>query len=282
MLLYKDEKKLDTAFPCKVEEFILKKEDNDSESYHYHDFYEITYVLSGSGEYSVNGNNYVMNAQDLIIFNNVEPHGWTVSSDEMKVVVVTFAPELVTDPGKVFSGEHLRPFIERGATFKNRVSAEDKNAHVIAEIIRDIQIEYSEMNEGYQSMIKADILRILTYLARHYELTEQDPLQKKNIKKLEPVLEYINEHYTEEISLEECAGILYMSPNYFSSFFKKVTGKSYVEYLIRMRLNKAEELLYTTDGNISDIALECGFRNISNFYRLYKKYKGTVPKRTKA
>lgn len=282
MLLYKDEKKLNKTFPCMAEEYILKKEDNNSESYHYHDFYEITYVQEGSGEYSVNGQNYVMNEKDLIIFNNVEPHGWTVSTDEMKVIVVTFSPDLVSDPGNVFSGEYIRPFIERGSTFKNRVDAKDKNAVVIAEIVKDIFMEYENKNEGYQSMIKADILRILTYLARHYELKEQDPVQKKNITKLEPVLNYINSHYTEEITLEECAGLLYMSPNYFSTFFKKVTGKTYIEYIIKLRLKRAEELLYTSDSNISDIALECGFRNISNFYRLYKKYKGEVPKRMRS
>ena len=158
MLLYKDEKKLNKAFPCMAEEYILKKEDNNSESYHYHDFYEITYVQEGSGEYSVNGQNYVMNEKDLIIFNNVEPHGWTVSTDEMKVIVVTFSPDLVSDPGNVFSGEYIRPFIERGSTFKNRVDAKDKNAVVIAEIVKDIFELYSQSNNASKvaSIMKKD------------------------------------------------------------------------------------------------------------------------------
>lgn len=282
MLLFKDEKELNKVFPCEVEEIVLRKEDNNSDSYHYHDFYEITYVCEGNGEYSVNGQNYHMNAKDLIIFNNTEPHGWVVNSDEMKLIVVTFSPELIADPGNVFSGEHLRPFIERGSTFKNRISSEEKMASLISQILQEIKTEYELKDEGYQSIIKADILRILTYLIRHYELREQDPVQRKNLKKLEPVLEYINTHYSENINLEDCAGIVYMSPNYFSSFFKKTTGRTFVEYIIRLRLKYAEEMLVLTDMNIADIALECGFRNLSNFYRLYKKYKGEVPKRKKS
>ena len=82
----------------------------------------------------------------------------------------------------------------------------------------------------------------------------------------------------EKITLEEVASSVYMSSNYFSSYFRKVTNISFSDYVTRMRINHARELLRETDKNVTEIAMECGFNNISNFYRLYKKHVGKPPK----
>ena len=71
---------------------------------------------------------------------------------------------------------------------------------------------------------------------------------------------------------------LLMNFNYFSSYFRKVTNISFSDYVTRMRINHARELLRETDKNVTEIAMECGFNNISNFYRLYKKHVGKPPK----
>jgi len=69
-----------------------------------------------------------------------------------------------------------------------------------------------------------------------------------------------------------------MSSNYFSSYFRKVTGISFSEYVTRIRISRARELLRDTDKSVTEIAMECGFHNISNFYRLYKKHVGKPPR----
>ncbi len=95
--------------------------------------------------------------------------------------------------------------------------------------------------------------------------------EKKNaMKRLEQAFTYINAHYCEKITLEEVAASVYMSSNYFSSYFRKVTNISFSDYVTRMRINHARELLRETDKNVTEIAMECGFNNISNFYRLQK------------
>ena len=103
--------------------------------------------------------------------------------------------------------------------------------------------------------------------------------EKKNaMKRLEQAFDYIDAHYCEKITLEEVASSVYMSSNYFSSYFRKVTNISFSDYVTRMRINRARELLRETDQNVTDIAMSCGFNNISNFYRLYKKHVGKPPK----
>lgn len=281
MLIFKDEMKLNREFPFQLAEYSLRREDNTTDSYHYHDFCEITYVKNGRGRYLVNGRCYDVTAGDLIIFNNVEPHGWQVLDHKMDVMVITFAPELVSDPGNVFSGDYLKPFIERGSSFRNCIKASDQTADVIRDIMFEIQTEVKYADKGYKNMIKADILRILTYLTRHYQIGDDSLIeQKRQLKRLEPALFYINSHYTDVIRLEDVASLTYMSPNYFSSYFKKVIGRSFVEYVTLLRLKRVRELYRMTDCSMAELAMECGFQNVSNFYRMYKKYMGELPDRS--
>ncbi len=131
-------------------------------------------------------------------------------------------------------------------------------------------------------MIKANILRILTMLIRTYqdESKSEEMLKEKKyaMKRLEQAISYIDSHYSEKITLDEVAAAAYMSSNYFSSYFRKVTGISFSEYVTRIRISRARELLRDTDKSVTEIAMECGFHNISNFYRLYKKHVGKPPR----
>ncbi len=96
------------------------------------------------------------------------------------------------------------------------------------------------------------------------------------MRRIEEALYYINSHFTEKISLEEAASAACMSPNYFSSYFKKVSHYGFSEYVTKLRLEKVKEMEKTTDLTMYEIAMACGFSNMSNFYRLYKKYGDSV------
>ena len=105
--------------------------------------------------------------------------------------------------------------------------------------------------------------------------------KKQAVNRLGSALEFINEHFTENISLDQVSSMVFMSPNYFSSYFRKICGYKFSEYITIMRLKKARSLYISSDKSATEIALSCGFRNMSNFYRLYKKYLGALPGREK-
>ena len=202
--------------------------------------------------------------KDLIIFNNVELHGWWVQGESMEVEVMIFPTEFVAVPLTVFDNDYLKPFLERGGNFRNKIEAGEENAE--------------EKNTGYRLMIKAQVLRILTLLIRYYQKDEEKKSnlrltdKKKSMKRIEEALYYINSHFTEKITLEEAASVACMSPNYFSSYFKKVSRCGFSEYVTKLRLEKVKEMEKTTNLTMYEIAMACGFSNMSNFYRLYKKY----------
>lgn len=272
---------LDKDFPFRISEVTFRPENIRSGAWHWHSYFEITCVLEGKANYFVNGCEYAMEENDIIIFNNVEPHGWKLSGENIRLLVMMFLPEFVAAKNSIFDAEYLKPFVERGSNFKNRIGHEEPINAELRTGISKIYQEWSERKDGYPLMIKANVLQILTLLIRTYQDTSKsnETLHKKKaaMKRLELAFSYINSHYCEKITLEEVAASVYMSPNYFSSYFRKVTGISFSDYVTNLRISHARELLRSKKSSVAEIALECGFNNVSNFYRLYKKYVGAAP-----
>ena len=249
MKLERDSIPLDKEFPFQISEVELNQANSRPGTWHWHSYFEITWVLEGKGNYFVNGQEYTMEKDDIIIFNNVEPHGWKLLGGNMKLLVMIFSPEFVAEKISLFDAEYLKPFVERGSNFKNRVGREEKVNEEIRISIREIYQEWNERKEGYPLMIKANVLRILTMLIRAYqdETKSGEMLkEKKNaMKRLEQAFTYINDHYCEKITLEEVAASVYMSSNYFSSYFRRVANISFSDYVTRLRVNRATRSLVT-------------------------------------
>lgn len=285
MKLVRDNIQLSKEFPFQISQVILNSQNSRPDTFHWHSYFEITYVRKGSGNYFVDGREYTMNEGDIIIFNNVEPHGWKLLGEDMHLLVMIFSPEFVAEKLNAFDYEYLKPFVERGSNFKNRIGKEEPVSHEIRKGIREIYAEWEEKKEGYPLMIKANILRMLTILIRAFQdESKSDEMlkEKKNaMKRLEQAFAYIDAHYCEKITLDEVAAAAFMSANYFSAYFRKVTDISFSDYVTRLRIAHARELLRDTDRSVMDISLECGFNNISNFYRLYKKNVGKPPREDK-
>lgn len=211
MKLERDSIPLDKEFPFQISEVELNQANSRPGTWHWHSYFEITWVLEGKGNYFVNGQEYTMEKDDIIIFNNVEPHGWKLLGGNMKLLVMIFSPEFVAEKISLFDAEYLKPFVERGSNFKNRVGREEKVNEEIRISIREIYQEWNERKEGYPLMIKANVLRILTMLIRCLpgETKSGEMLkEKKNaMKRLEQAFTYINDHYCEKITLEEVGSL---------------------------------------------------------------------------
>ena len=97
-------------------------------------------------------------------------------------------------------------------------------------------------------------------------------------KRILKVKNYIDDHYRDEIMLEQLAALVSMSPSAFSRYFKLHTGKSLSEYIIDVRLGHAARKLVDTTDSVSEICWTTGFNTLSNFNRLFRKRKGCTPK----
>ena len=280
MIITKSEIPLSPAFPFQIEHRTLTTADNCPDHFHWHSCFEITYILHGQGQYFVNGQIYTVSDGDIILFNNIEPHGWEVR-DSLELIVMVFQPELIANGFALLDYDYLEPFLKRGTNFKNVLPASEQVTRDIYKLLKEISDEEDRHTVGYQLMIKANILKILTLLIRHsQDSSKSDRLLSRKaleMKRLSNVFEYINQNYAEHLTLADAAEMAYMSPNYFSQYFKKVTGQNFSDYLNGLRIKKAQDMLHDTNSSVIDVAMACGFRNMSNFYRMYKKYTGTTP-----
>ena len=113
-----------------------------------------------------------------------------------------FFPGICGRKAQCFDSEYLKPFVERGSNFKNRIGSEEPVSHEIRKGIREIYAEWQQQKEGYPLMIKANILRILTMLIRTYqdESKSGEMLKEKKsaMKRLEQAISYIDHHYSEK------------------------------------------------------------------------------------
>lgn len=282
MQIREEPQNLDKAFPFSIREIRIWNDPAKKDVFHWHDCLEITCIRQGRGRYYVNGRVYEMYAGDIIIFNNMEPHAWNVSGDNgMLALVTVFSPSLVANKTSLFDYEYLGPFLDRGPNFINRLSGEDEATQRIFGLLENAYEEYAGRCEGYNLMIKAIILQVLTLLLRYYqdEAKPRGQIEKRrcDMERIGKALDYIQKNYNSDLSLDVAAKIACMSPNYFSAFFRRTVGETFVEYLCRCRIFAAYEAIRNSDESITRIASDCGFNNMSNFYRSYRRIIGERP-----
>ena len=251
-------------------------------TFHWHNYLEIAFVKHGKGIYYVENRTYEMNEGDIVVINNIEPHYMEVLPPiNMVMPVVMFEPQLVWSSENQFDYQYMEPFFERSSSFNNRIDSKSEIGKKIFALLTEIEDEYVNKTMGYKLMIKAKLLHIITYLIRHYQDTTKNPesisSKNKRLEKLEKVFGFISTNYSQKIELNTLAELAYMSPNYFSAFFKQSTGFSPIEYLNKMRVTKSIEMLRKTDYSIAQIALDCGFNNLANFNKIFKHFTERTP-----
>ncbi|HCA30248.1 MAG TPA: hypothetical protein DER33_10320 [Syntrophomonas sp.] len=102
-------------------------------------------------------------------------------------------------------------------------------------------------------------------------------MQAANTKRLQSVFRYIKNNYTQAIDLKQLADIACLSVGHFCRIFKKLTGRSAIDYITQLRVEKAALLLRQGEYNIKEIAFATGFNDSNYFTRVFKKYKNTAP-----
>lgn len=270
-------------FPFSASDTTIVHTEEENIIYHWHECLEISFVRSGKGVYYVNGNVCSMEPGDIILFNTMEIHAWNATSDEPMIQpVIIFDPALIwAGQENLFDYEYLKAFNGYCTNFNNKLPSHNYVTQKIYGILEDILYEYIEKPPAYHLMIKTKLLEVMTYLIRHFHDNEKSletiTHKKQKLQRLQKVIEYMNVKYSEVIMIDEAAQIANMNVSYFSTFFKKVIGVTFIDYLTKLRITKAVHLIENTNETLTSIAFACGFNSMSNFYRAYKKFKGGTP-----
>lgn len=139
----------------------------------------------------------------------------------------------------------------------------------------DCKAEVSLSFNGLDTLLKAPAIPAKSNLLPESSTSSVNDAASENIL-IQQALSYIHKHFSEDLSRDEVANAVFLSPNYFSSFFKQKTGVGFIDYLTTVRMQKAAELL-ATNMKINDIAQQCGYQNRTRFFINFRQFSGYSP-----
>lgn len=245
-------------------------------NYHTHNFPEIGIILEGSGTYHYQDEFVPVQAGDVLIFNPGVGHESVIYSPE------DYRMEFFVGFTNVqFNGMRKNHIdLRDGATL---LHTQGKTRRTIARLCEEMDKENLARNPGWYFMLKSALIQLLLTIVREQlELRDSaggiavELVQKKHVAG--QIADYLDEHYAERISLDLIAEKMYLSPYYISKIFKAEIGESPIHYLIRVRMERAKELL-KEDASlpIAEIAERVGYEDVYHFSKLFKKAYGMPP-----
>lgn len=261
--------------------YILRSKNNcqTQNTYHTHEYIEFKYVISGSCTYNINETFYQVKKGDIIIINPGVSHGRVFSpGEEITEFHIGFSSICIRNLPKGF-------LIPQDAC---PVVSLTKYEHDLIKCYNEIISEQEKNEPGSDLILKSLVMKLIVIFLKETFYIENSGngslLNSEYYNKADlvnAITSFINENYMKNISLDKISKYMYLSSVYISKVFKEETGESPINYLIKVRLNKAKELLETSNLSIKSIAESIGYNDAYYFSKLYKKYFGCPPSRHK-
>lgn len=242
---------------------------------HWHDEAEIIYVRKGPLSLVIDGQEYIGADHSIHLVSPGELHLMSASEEPVDYFTLLFPLEFVSFQSKDWlENELLFPLRSHSMRFIPEIT----NAGLLKELV-PLMEEIIEANhkDSYQKHLGVRILllKFLELLAEHNGLRHDSPGNPKGIQK--EILFYLQQNYCNHISLKDLASHFHLSEKYVSRFFKEQFHLTVTQYISYLRLSHAKHLLESTNLSVTDIALTCGFTNVSYFIRSFGRTYGLSP-----
>ena len=246
---------------------------------HYHDEFELNFILNAKGAKRIVGDHIeVVDDMELVLLGPNLYHSWFThqcKSDEIREITIQWHKDLFDD--KLLCRNQLnfiRSMFERA---HRGISFSKDTVQSIAPRIQSL----NEKN-GFDSVLELmSILHDLSISRNMRTLSNASFSNEQfssNSRRIEKAFQYMNHNFDRPVTLSEVARLVNMTEVSFSRFIRKRTGNTFIDTLNEIRLGHASKKLIDTTHSISEISYNCGFNNISNFNRIFKKKKGCTPK----
>lgn len=247
---------------------------------HNHDAYELNFVENANGVRRIVGDSSeVIGDYDLVLITSPDlEHVWEQHkcvSQNVREITIQFKFGLGEDEffdKNPFSNiRHMLNEARKGLCFP---------LATIVKVYEKLD-RMSSITDGFEALMQfLDILNILSRSegARALATTSYAKVTiEDDSRRILKVKNYINENYMYELKLATLADLANMSPSAFSRFFKLHTGRTLSDYIIDIRMGFATRLLLDTNDTIAEVGFNCGYNNLSNFNRIFKRKKGCSP-----
>jgi AraC-like DNA-binding protein len=250
----------------------------------HHQYFELLYLVSGDVTYEVAGELHPMKTGDLFVMSGLPHRIVEYGPGPIRCVTLFFLPDVIRSQRGAAGDEvdYLMPFLVQDRSFPHVVGSETGVPTEVRSLMERIHEAMPCDSAHSRLLVRTYLKMILALLVNHYgdfASGKQVHLQRqRDLERLRPVFELIEERYTEEISIQDVADAASMSRSHFMRFFKQVTGQPFVSHLNQFRVAKAQHLLAATDRSIADISNEVGFGNQSYFGLVFRRTTNFCPR----
>ena len=251
---------------------------------HWHEEAELTLITEGEGLYQIDLVDYEVKKGDILFVPPLLLHSVSVAQPQNEEMIsetyvfhLNFLGGNSTD---ICSTRYFVPIMNHELILPCLITPKHPAYVSIQKIFRQIASLYHEEVPGYELALKGLFLQVVFLLLQYSTKQAKNVLPEEGTPadKLKNVLDYIEIHYAQIISVEELAKICCFSEYHFMRFFKKHMNMTCVEYVNNVRLEKAVELFEQGNTSILEVSLSVGFHNLSYFHRAFKNKYGMTPR----
>lgn len=243
---------------------------------HWHDAVEIDCVLRGTVYYTVEGVTYKLQQGDIVVVGSGLIHSGRCSEGNTPEDTEAEVMTIQVDKDVFHYSNYIDPVFE---VFHPR----ENNAELLP-VLMKVKTIFQQKRPYYEVLLNSSLLELCYYLMV-YQSKRGKSVKTANAgnSEIKEAIKYIENHSREKLTLKEVAKNLKYNASYFSRLFHQYTGFTFVEYLNRCRTTAAADILLESDKTISEIAMDCGFPNVSSFITFFKRqYKMTPESYRKA
>ncbi|MCM8709944.1 AraC family transcriptional regulator [Clostridium sp. SYSU_GA19001] len=274
-MFYHENRKYEHGFPVHATVF-----HNINFLAHWHSEVEVVLICEGNLGVGINSEYRILEKGDIAICTSGDIHYYNSKDMESTIILIVFRPELTGNVINLLNNTRFTyPFINSSTLEQININTSILND--IKTCLSSILNEINTKDNYYQILIKSHLIKLVGLLLRHFPhsmASSSDKISSENsLGIVQKAINYLENNYTQDVTLEDVSVFLGITPFYFSKIFKKTTGLNFKTYLNSLRVEKAYHLLKTTDDPIIDIAYECGFNSIRTFNRVFKANKGITP-----
>ncbi len=249
---------------------------------HLHDFDELVMITKGHGLHFTESEEYTICAGDVFFIKPGITHGYRNTEDLELINVLYYQNNLsvpINDLRKMPGYRalfELEPALRQKDGFKSKLQLSLEELDDMCRIVDLIDEEIHGGKSGSIFLATSYLMQLIGQLSRRYE--EKPSLQKLPLMRLSSVFSFIENNYTEEISLDEMAKSANMSKSTLIRAFRKTTGYTPLDYILRLRINKASEVLRHPDSSVTEAACSSGFHDSNYFSRQFRRFTGVSPR----
>lgn len=246
---------------------------------HCHDYIEIIYVCRGQLVQNIDGKDHYMSRGSMLLvdYDKIHSYHQVPGTEYYNIFLKLEAFEKSLEEKRSFSALIDIPcfsdFKDKAVLKKNIIVFSNEERENLEKLLSIMESEQKEKKIGYGESLKAATIMLINIILR--KMSEESVGEEENISK--NITEFIYENYSEKLTLENIALLYNYNPSYFGRLFKKNTGYSFREYLKRVRVEKAAELLRTQNMSVDDISIKVGYTNKTKFFEHFKSIMGETP-----